>query len=55
VNGTATTRRFAGTGGLTRVGSVAFAVDLRAGANTIEFGNVVNTWAPDLDRITISR
>jgi hypothetical protein len=55
VNGAVSTRRFAGSGAWDRVGSAAIRVDLRAGTNTIEFGNVPDSWAPDLDRIIVAR
>ncbi|BCB82592.1 hypothetical protein Pflav_090020 [Phytohabitans flavus] len=44
---------FPATGSWDRIGSVKVTLTLRAGANTIEFGNRRN-WAPDFDRLTLT-
>jgi hypothetical protein len=36
------------------VGTRRFSVKLQAGRNTVTFGNVDGSWAPDLDRITVT-
>lgn len=45
---------FPSTGGWDNVGQVTIRVRLAAGANTLEFGNP-HYWAPDLDRLVITR
>lgn len=53
VNGSfATLVDFAPTGGWDKVGSVKVTLTLRAGANTVEFGNRYS-WAPDFDRLVL--
>jgi hypothetical protein len=52
VNGEADWVRFGSTGGWDKVGSMSVQVRLRAGSNTIEFGNPY-AWAPDFDRIVL--
>jgi len=46
---------FGATGSWDTVGSRAFQVTLRAGANTVELWNVNPNWAPDIDRLTVTR
>jgi uncharacterized protein len=41
------------TGGWDTVGSVTVSLTLRAGANTVRFGNPTG-WAPDFDRLVVS-
>ena len=50
--GTTTFLNFASTGSFSIVKQVDVTVNLKAGANTIEFSNP-NGWAPDFDRITL--
>lgn len=55
VNGSASIRRtYPGTDDWYDVRSLAMAIDLRSGTNTIEFQNVNPTYAPNLDRITVT-
>jgi len=46
--------RFASTGSWQTVGSASLRITLRAGTNTVEFGNPYS-WAPDFDRIVLSQ
>ena len=52
VNGTAKTVNFPNTGGFTTPGTITISVTLKAGSNTISFGNA-SAWAPDLDKIKV--
>jgi hypothetical protein len=53
VNGTATQLiTFAGTADWSTVASVTVTVDLKAGGNSLQFGNSTS-WAPDIDRVSV--
>jgi uncharacterized protein YkwD len=52
-DGSARALDFPATGGYTTPGAITTTVNLRAGTNTLTFGNA-NGWAPDLDKITIT-
>lgn len=56
VNGGGSSRiTFPPTGSSTAVGTRELSVTLVAGGNTLQFDNIDGSYAPDLDRITISR
>ncbi|MEV0133568.1 hypothetical protein AB0H83_34525 [Dactylosporangium sp. NPDC050688] len=46
--------RFPSSGAWDRVATIALTVRLEAGQNTIEAGNTIGSWCPDLDRITVA-
>jgi hypothetical protein len=55
VNGTPVTRfDFGSTGGFETVGTATVRLPLAAGPNTVEFSNP-DAWAPDFDRVTLTR
>jgi hypothetical protein len=51
-NGTAKTLNFKSTGSFNTPGTLGTTVTLKAGSNTLRFGNTAG-WAPDFDKITV--